>query len=174
VATSKPLSPGNVKYEFNQHNYIVIQEPKQSRTNGGESRHIPTSPPSPVAHYAQTIKFVTPTHFHPSPFPDTLIQSTRTLERLPIPAERPPNYMRPHSHNPFITVANQQHPSHQQPDAEAKKEHRKSRAVSSSPSIKISFMGREIKNVEGKQQKVSDYVGDPQIASHQPYKLGTL
>lgn len=171
MGSSKPLSPGNVKYEFNQHNYIVIQEPKQSRTNV-DSRYLPAAPPSPVAHYAQTIKFVTPPHFHP-PFPDTLIQSTRTLDRPPLPAERPPNYIRPHSHNPFITVASPQPPS-SQPDAEAKKDSRKSRAVSSSPNIKISFMGREVRNVEGKQQKVSDYEGDPLKNPHQPYKLGTL
>lgn len=65
--------------------------------------------------------------------------------------------MRPHSHNPFITLGEQNNPGlRQAPEIVENGENRKSRAVSASPNIKISFMGREVINKDGKQ-KISDY-----------------
>jgi hypothetical protein len=90
---------GNFKYEFNQHNYIVVQQ---------EAHHIPTvsppSPPSPLSHqFTPNIKFHAP-EVRPislQPIPIIMKQSTHALER------RDPNYIRPHSHNPFLAQNNQ-------------------------------------------------------------------
>lgn len=56
--------------------------------------------------------------------------------------KRDPNYVRPHSHNPFATQTNTVKSSSQQNIIEDKNENRKSRSISASGNIKISFMSK--------------------------------
>jgi hypothetical protein len=69
------------------------------------------------------------------PMPLVMKQSNHNFER------RDANYIRPHSHNPFLTQ-NNQNPGSSQKILEDRGENRKSRSISASANIKISFMSK--------------------------------
>jgi hypothetical protein len=86
---------GNFKYEFNQHNYIVVQP--ENMQFPYHSQQVKEGPPSPMLHQ-QVIRLEQPNR-QPINFPLAFAPQQRDSSRLEV--KRDLNYTRPHSHNLF-------------------------------------------------------------------------